>query len=220
MSQHENTQTAAPHARTFPRAIAAAATLVATIALSAPASATLLTNGSFESGLTGWTTSGGLAQPDVVGTWQAHDGSRLIDLNGFMPGSILQNVATVVGQAYTLSFALSGNFSNSTDTKEVAVDVGGGATSYFFARPLGWSTANMLWTVIEHQFVATATTTTVSFTSLSDAGDFGGHNAEGAVLDNIRLDAVPTPEPGVLALAGLGLTGALARRRRGARSRA
>jgi hypothetical protein len=199
------------------RALASVAALAMCAAISAPASAALITNGSFESGLAGWTTSGGLGQPDVISSpgWDPQDGNNLIDLNGFAPGFIAQDVSTVVGQQYLLSFALSGNFSNSSDSKEVVVGIDGSDTAYFFAEPAGWATTSMLWTIIQHAFVATDTTTTIAFTSASDGSDAGGHNSEGAALDNIQLNAqlAAVSEPGPLALLGLGLVGVAVRRR-------
>ena len=41
--------------------------------------------------------------------WNADEGSRSIDLNAFNPGSISQTIATVPGQTYNVSFAMSGN---------------------------------------------------------------------------------------------------------------
>lgn len=205
--------TAARRSGASPRVLVAVTVLAIGSALSAPASAALIANGSFESGLAGWTTSAGLGQPDVISSpgWDPQDGNNLIDLNGFAPGFIAQDVSTVVGQHYLLAFALSGNFSNSSDSKEVVVGIDGLDTSYFFAEPAGWAATNMLWTIIEHAFVATDTTTTIAFTSASDGSDLGGHDSEGAALDNIQLAAVS--EPGALALLGLGLLGVAGRRR-------
>jgi hypothetical protein len=179
--------------------------LAACVALSAPASATLITNGSFESGTAGWTVGGGGVDVVSAPAWGPQDGNNLVDLNAFAPGSLSQVIPTVVGQSYLLEFALSGNFSTTSFTKTVNVAAGPTFASYSFAMPVGWTTTNMFWTTIEHFFIANAPTSTISFTSTVPG-------AEGVALDAIT---VTVPEPGVLALLGLGLAGiGFSRRRR------
>ncbi|MGQ0652018.1 MAG: DUF642 domain-containing protein [Betaproteobacteria bacterium] len=171
--------------------------LAASLAFSAPASATLLTNGSFELGTTGWSVGGGGV--DVVSGWHPTDGSNIVDLNAFTPGSLSQIISTIVGQAYVLEFDLSGNFSTTSTTKTVDVVAGSTMASYSFARPLGWTTTNMFWAMnIQQAFIATATSTTISFTST-----IGG--SEGVALDAISVTAAPVPAPAALALLALGL---------------
>ncbi|CAE7874887.1 unnamed protein product [Symbiodinium microadriaticum] len=58
----------------------------------------LVTNGSFESGTTGWTTlAGGV---DVVSGWEAADGSTSLDMNAFERGGVEQTISTVAGTTY------------------------------------------------------------------------------------------------------------------------
>lgn len=180
------------------------AALTLCLAFSAPASATLIVNGSFESGTAGWTVGGGGVDP--VAGWQATDGITVVDLNAFEPGSLSQIIATVIGQAYVLEFDLSGNFSttNITKTMDVAI-TGSGTTSYSFAKPAGWSTSNLLWNMnVQQTFVATATSTTIAFNST--IGALGAPNdPEGVVLDAISVNAAPVPAPAALFLLALGL---------------
>lgn len=178
------------------RLLATFATLAACLALSAPASAMLITNGSFESGTLGWTVGGGGVDVVSAPTWGPLDGNNLVDLNAFTPGSLSQIISTIVGQTYVLEFGLSGNFSTTSTTKTVDLVAGSTFASFQFAKPVGWTTSNMFWTTIQHSFVADATTATISFTS-TIAG------AEGVALD--AISAVAVPAPSVLALLGLGV---------------
>ena len=102
--------------------VAAAIAGSALCALSSPASAAGLINGSFENNcaapvagfitlgagstcVTGWTV--GPHSVDLVGTyWQAKDGTHSIDLGGNAPGSIFQTFSTVVGGLYTVNYWL------------------------------------------------------------------------------------------------------------------
>jgi hypothetical protein len=55
--------------------------------------------------------SDGYGQPPRFGleAWPAAEGHQSVDLNGFEPGSIYQDIPTTKGAVYNLSFALSGN---------------------------------------------------------------------------------------------------------------
>ena len=181
------------------RVVARLAMFSACMALSASGSAALVTNGSFESGLTGWTVSANGVDLLSAPTWQAASGTNSIDLNAFLPSSISQTLSTVIGGSYLLEFALGGNFSTLGGNRTVNLSVDSATTAYSVTRPSGWTTGNIQWSTISYFFLASAPTTVLSFSSTSPA-------AEGVMLDNISVtELAPVPLPGALALFGAGL---------------
>lgn len=95
-----------------------------TLATASPAfAASLITNGSFETGaapgsfttesagstdITGWTIASGSV--DYIGSyWAASDGARSIDIAGSAIGALSQSFATTAGQKYLVTFDLSSN---------------------------------------------------------------------------------------------------------------
>jgi WD40 repeat protein len=83
--------------------------------------ANLVVNGSFEvfspaeatgnrvfddSPMGKWNVTGSV---DVSGGWQAHHGTKSLDMNGTAKGAIAQTIRTVPGQNYRLSFAVATN---------------------------------------------------------------------------------------------------------------
>lgn len=163
------------------------------------------TNGSFESGtdpgsfttlsagssnIDDWTVASGTV--DYIGTyWAASDGARSVDLNGTEAGSISQSIPTVVGATYDVSFALSGNPDGAPSLKQVSVGATGVAPqSYTYDTASTSNTlANMAWQTNMYSFVATTSSTTLSFTS-ETAGSFG------PALDNISItETLPTSTP-------------------------
>jgi len=139
--------------------------------------------------INGWSVDSGSI--DYIGSyWQAADGARSIDLNGFTAGSISQTFTTVKGATYKVDFALSGNPDGRTyagqywspDPKIVAVSATGNA-----AQSFDYNTAeknntlsNMLWVGHTYTFVATGTSTTLTFAS-QIVGAFG------PALDNVSI---------------------------------
>jgi choice-of-anchor C domain-containing protein len=185
-------------------------------------SANLVANGSFEAqsvvnsaigfdtftsagqGLTGWTVN--LRSVDLVSTlWAASHGRNSLDLNGLGKGVISQVLHTVIGQTYSLSFDLAGNGAAGAAIKGLSVNLGPTGTYTFDTT--GKTYSNMGWTTYTTQFAAVSTSTTLSFASMTSG-------AGGPALDNISVSAVPEPETYALLLAGLGLMGAVARRRK------
>jgi hypothetical protein len=65
----------------------------------------------------------------------------------------------------------------------------------------------MGWTTNGFDYIATTNTTTLYFLSMQNS-------AYGPALDNVSVTAVPEPESYAMLLAGLGLMGAIARRRK------
>lgn len=160
--------------------------------------------------LTGWTIDSG--DIDHIGSfWTAQDGSQSIDLNGFNPGSISQNLNGLsVGSDYIVSFWLAGNAASSA-TKTLEVSVGGTPEAYSYVQ----ATITMDWVLKTFAFTATSTTQTLRFSSTTALGN-------GPALDNISIAAASTgPGPSVVPLPAsawllIGAVGGLApfRRRR------
>ena len=180
----------------------------------------LIINGGFESstfsgslttftagstGLTGWTI--GQDSVDLINTyWAPSGGSYSLDLSGNYDGTISQSFATVIGQTYTVSFDMAANPDDANDAVKF-MQVGLSQQPVYSFSSVGHTHSNMGWTTKTFNFVATDTSSTLHFASLQDS-------AGGVALDNISVTAVPEPETYAMLLAGLGLMGAVARRRR------
>lgn len=186
----------------------------------------LVANGSFEnyaqanqtwsiySSGNNWTTgAAGLEIRDAVaGT--AADGKNFAELDTTQNSTIYQDINTVVGQSYVLTFS----YSNRTG---VAVSSNG----------LGWSfgdlsgsapvlayngTGDNVWNTFSVTLTATSTLTRLSFSAQGTSDSYGSS------LDNIRVvtadgqppvTAVPEPASAGLMLLGLGAMAAARRRR-------
>ncbi|UCG15422.1 MAG: choice-of-anchor C family protein [Phycisphaerales bacterium] len=159
----------------------------------------LFTNGSFEEGplsvgaylplnpgdtsITGWVVTRG--QIDYVGTeWTAASGVRAIDLDGTPgPGGIAQTFQTTAGQAYTVTFAFSGNPICGDAVKQMRVEAAGATQDYSFDTT-GDAVPDIDWVTESFSFVATGATTTLEFYSLSSSG-----SACGPAIDNVVLSS-------------------------------
>ena len=194
------------------------AAILAVIASSAHASTELITNGSFEAevladgtwatfaNLTGWTggSHGIELRNNVVGS--AYDGHNFVELDTSANSSMTQTVATTAGALYNLSFAFSprenlGIKSNGIKVFWDNVLVG----SYKAAGgPNGnvWSTESLVLT-------GTGSSSVLTFKA------FGTSDSLGSSLDAVSLTtAVPEPETYAMLMAGLGMMGVVARRRK------
>ena len=197
----------------------------------ASAQANLLSNGSFEDGAfvpvpltntmsldVGDTTMTGWTVVDKKIAWilqpafglNASDGQKFLDLTDYsnlVPfGGVTQAIATVVGQAYTLSFDLGSSAAYNIPSSVVAIiDANPGVTF------VSTSINNNVWQSFSLNFTAASVLTSITLT--------GGSGTPGTFyvgLDNIDVSAVsPVPEPEalVLALAGIGIVAASRRRR-------
>ena len=184
--------------------------------------ASIIANGSFETGtdpspyatygagaFNGWTIDAGTI--DYIGDyWQASDGVRSVDLAGNSPGTLSQTFATSIGTKYFVSFDLAGNPDNADKIKEIYSQVVSGGLTTFTASfdATGKSHADMGWTTFVYSFVASATQSTLSFQSLDQECCWG------PALDNVSVSAVPLPAALPLFGAGLAAFGVFARRRR------
>jgi choice-of-anchor C domain-containing protein len=168
-----------------------------------------ITNGSFESGsftgapyeelaagstaLTGWTIDSGSL--DSIGSyWAASDGTRSLDLNGCcQPATISQALATTVGGSYVVTFDLSGNPDGGPAVKTLTVGATGGSTEAmsFDVVATGATLADMKWSTRDYSFVATTSTTVLTFSSTTPGG-------AGPALDNVRITETLPPPPTVV----------------------
>jgi choice-of-anchor C domain-containing protein len=168
------------------------------------AAANLLVNGSFELGsdpgsgvircnpgqscITGWTVTRG--QIDYVGSyWQAADGTRTVSLNGLIAtaGGISQTFETQPGHVYVVTFALAADPQGDPTVQMLRVEAAGQSEDYSFDHT-GYSRTSMGYVDCVWQFTAVATSTTLEFYSLIDAG-------YGPVLDFVNVDELPASPP-------------------------
>lgn len=211
-------------------------TVVASVVLAGPASATLLVNPSFEgisgsyqllgggsTAIDGWTTSGEGVEWFTSGTFgAAFDGDALIDLawftsNGTPGGGIFQTVATTPGQSYDLNFAMvTHQTAGRNGTAIINLLIDDSAFQSYSITNLNsvWTTDD--WVEATATFVATGTTTKIAFSNTQNA------NLHFAYLDGIGLNPtlvqggneVPEPASWAMLIVGFGIVGAAARRKR------
>jgi hypothetical protein len=134
----------------------------------------------------------------------AAQGNYVLDLNGTGAGagSITTYLGNLIaGQQYRVDFQYGANLAGDPQaTRSFDVTVGGaGLQSY----------SNPSTTLIDGTYVFTAAG---SVAALRFAGN--GSSNFGAALDNINVAAIPEPHEWAMMLAGLGLVGWAARRRR------
>lgn len=186
------------------------------------ANANLLTNGSFELGtlvndgnmtetfnpgataITGWSAVGRQVSWIDAGNpffLSAEDGNRFLDLTAYNPGApfggVTQNVATTVGEQYTVSFYL-GSYTARWGGPPISIIASAGGTSQTFTDST--VTSMSTWTPFSLLFTATSATTAITLTGAAGVNYIG--------LDNVSVDpagaASTVPEPGPFALLALG----------------
>lgn len=148
----------------------------------------------------GWTVNDGTV--DLIGAGGADlipGNGSYVDLDGSTSNSGLfsNNVNLVGGTTYTLSFDLGGSHRGTAET--VNVNFGSTAASYTLSSADPFSTLSLNFTPGSNGSYG------ISYLNV------GGDNV-GALLDNVSVSAVP--ETYAMLLAGLGLMGFMARRRK------
>lgn len=209
-----------------PVRIALAAALFAAVPAQA---ADLISNGSFETSPSyqavpggdsstipgGWTTiNNGVEwfQPQAeYGIGPAHSGVSIIDLAygpGAAGGGIYQDIATVAGQTYELSFwGVNSTFAGRSGTGTVDVFVGGNALGSATTTETSPSWMASDWVEFTRRFTATGATTRIQFENHQN------ENTNFAFIDDVSVNAVPEPAQWALLIGGFALAGAALRRR-------
>lgn len=200
--------------------------LLVSALLSTPflASANIAINGDFENSIpsTGWSNTatsgfaamaayGGCCGP-LTGTYTGGLQSAFFGWGDATGGSIWQDLTTVIGQSYVLSFDYGAIAAPSQQSLTASVLGGAGFVNVLGTvgvSATGTQALNTMLTSYSFGFVATDALTRIQFvdTSLTTTSVDG-------VLDNVSVSAIPEPEGVVLAFAGLALVYGAARRRK------
>ncbi len=161
---------------TFDRTLTIGVTNVneAPTAISVGGGANLLTNGSFESNLTGWTSSGTVSALTMA--QRASDGTTSAAFNSataITGGQLSQSFATEVGQTYVVSFDMGGHSfgSNISTTHNLLLEAISGGTTVL-SQTATDTTSQVLnhgdgFRTFTYTFVATGTSTELRFTDNS-----------------------------------------------------
>lgn len=156
----------------------------------------------------GWTVTDGTVDVVATGTYGLTGSGRFVDLDGSTgdAGVLSRGFSMTAGTTYKAFFDIAGNQRGGSDILQVSFGTAG-----LTLDPLLSSSP---WTTYSLTFTPTASGTfSLSFNNA------GGDNI-GALLDNVVVQAVPEPESYALLLAGLGLMGTIARRRKAAAANA
>ena len=164
----------------------------------------------------GWTITNGTV--DIIGNGGSYDlltgnGSYVdLDGNSAHSGHLSHTVNLVAGHTYSLSFDLAGSQRGTTEM----VDVKFGTTMEQFTLSSGdgFSHHTMKFTALSSGLA------TFEYLNNQFGTNIGNNegNHIGALLDNVAVTSVPEPESYAMFMAGLGLMGFIARRRKNGQS--
>lgn len=184
--------------------LAAAAIMAAAV----PANATLLVNGNFDADLAGWTVGN-------IGGFTGFVSTNNVWFNLAAPAAqfrtsdtnfrtLSQSVATTIGERYRLTYFV---LNQDRTFNQFDLTTGSVTSSTSFEGPFEGFVS------LTQDFIATSETSLVQF-----AVRHGGVRANWLFVDDVSLvNVIPEPESWAMLIAGFGLIGAAARRRRSGR---
>jgi hypothetical protein len=151
-------------------------------------------NGSFESALTGWTTSGSantvVVKTDIAGT----DGSSLVAFNSgnsARDGVLAQTFVTTPGLLYTVTFDM-GVLAYNTSQQRIEVSaVGTGSLLSQIFSMNGVGGGAVIWSAKSVSFTANSASTTLTFSDRSTTGD-----GLDLLLDHVQVSSSTPPTAG------------------------
>jgi choice-of-anchor C domain-containing protein len=132
----------------------------------------------------GWTVVAGSI--DWIGTyWPAPEGAMSIDMSGVNAGTLSQTFDTTIGNTYKVSFLLSGNPAGGPPIKTLDVSATGGTPVSYSHDTTGTDLTSMVWAPQTYEFLATSTSTTLSFISTTAT-------AHGPAIDDVAVsESIP-----------------------------
>jgi hypothetical protein len=137
-------------------------------------------------------------QSGIAGT--PYQGSQFVELDSTASSGIYQDLATIAGARYDLSFAFSPRPGIPAIQNQLLVSWGGQTVATL--GPVGGvGLENTVWTVYNYVLTASSSTTRLEFADLGPSDSFGTY------IDAVSVSAV-APEPNSFALIGLGLVAA------------
>jgi choice-of-anchor C domain-containing protein len=132
--------------------------------------------------ISGWTVTAGNVDWISEKYWDAPDGDKSLDLVGRAPGTISQDLDTIAGKTYFVTFQLAGN-PNSASVKKVLVTAPGFSQEYEF-NTSGKTRTNMGWAQKDFTFVATGASSALSFKAT------GYNTNDGPALDAVTVTQI------------------------------
>ena len=169
--------------------------------------APVITNPSFSTfqSIPGWTTAFGPGieiQNHVAGS--PFEGNQFVELDSSANSGMYQDIGTVIGQQYLLSFAYSPRPGVAANSTGIDVLWGGSLVSGIAQSGVGLS--DTAWQIFTFNLTATSDVTRLQFNATGISDSLGGY------IDAVSVNAVP--EPSSLAMCGIAGLGIVARMRR------
>ena len=122
-------------------------------------------------------------------TGPASEGSQFAELDGDHPTTIWQDIPTIIGNTYNLSFDYSPRAGKNGNDEAIDSTINLEVNN-FIVDTLSGNSSEPEWGTHTKSFVATSTTTKVEFTDAGTDDSYGGY------LDNVTLYCQPkAPEP-------------------------
>lgn len=139
----------------------------------------------------GWTIASGnvdVTDKNLLGGYPVHSGSQSLDLNGTTAGTIYQDVATIPGHTYQLTFYLSG-YASDAAVKTLTVSAGSSNQNFAFTPTPGQG-GNQAFVQEGLTFTAAPNTTStrIRFASRT-SGSYGPQ------LDDVSVSDITGPAP-------------------------